>query len=152
MSDWGGGDTTLWPCIRLVGEKASLARKEPQGPGERRAMMYLHYPLLARPDLHVTQGLSTSESDVMFLLGIGGIDIHTLSVGWDSVRWACWLRSHSSLQRPHPHRLSRPERPKLHFPSDASTSSRIAGLGLSRPSLFWYYSLFPSRRLSLYHS
>ncbi|KAF8500893.1 hypothetical protein F5888DRAFT_1801442 [Russula emetica] len=47
MSDWGGRNTTLWPCIRLV-------------------------------------GLSTSESDVMFLLGIGGVGIHTFSDKWVS--------------------------------------------------------------------
>jgi len=47
-------------------------------------MLYLHYLLLARPDLHVAQGLSTSESDVMFLLGIGGVGIHTFSDKWVS--------------------------------------------------------------------
>jgi hypothetical protein len=41
----------------------------------------------------------------------------------------------------HTHYLSRPERPKLNFYSDASTSSRIAGLGPSRPSVSWHYSL-----------
>jgi hypothetical protein len=80
MSDWGGKDTTLWSCIRLVGEKASEEKKPEDQEGQ--AMSYLHYLLLARPDLHVAQGLFTSESKVMFLLGIGGVGIHTFSVAW----------------------------------------------------------------------
>jgi len=82
MSDWGGKDTTLWPCIRLVGEKASQGKKPEDQ--ERQAMSYLHYLLLARPDLHVAQGVFTSQSDLMFLLGIGGVGIHTFSVAWGS--------------------------------------------------------------------
>ena len=82
MSDWGGKDTTLWPCIRLVGGKASQGKKHEDQ--ERQAMSYLHYLLLARPDLYVAQGLFTSESKVMFLLGIGGVGIHTFSVAWGS--------------------------------------------------------------------
>jgi hypothetical protein len=85
MSDWGGKDATLWPCIRLVtlvGEKESQGKKPDDQ--ERQAMTYLHYLLLARPDLHVAQGLFTSKSEVMFLPRIGGVGIHTLSVGWGS--------------------------------------------------------------------
>jgi hypothetical protein len=82
MSDWGDKNTTLWPCIRLVGGNESQRKNcEDQ---ERRAMLYLHDLLLARPDLHVAQGLSTSKSDLMFLLGIGGVGIHSFSVGWGS--------------------------------------------------------------------
>jgi hypothetical protein len=82
MSDWGGKNTTLWPCFRLVGKKASR-RKNPMDE-ERQAMLYLHDLLLARPELHIAQGLFTSESDVVFLLGIGGVGIHTFSVRWGS--------------------------------------------------------------------
>jgi hypothetical protein len=78
--DWGDKDTTLWPRIRLVGEMASqgIAREDQ----ERQAFSYLHYLLLARPDLYVAQGLFTSDSGVMFLLGIGGVGIHTFLVAW----------------------------------------------------------------------
>jgi hypothetical protein len=80
--DWGDKDTTLWPRIRLVGETASEGKaREDQ---EREAFSYLHYLLLARPDLYVTQGLFTSHSEVMFLLGIGGVGIHTFLVAWKS--------------------------------------------------------------------
>jgi hypothetical protein len=82
MSDWGGKDTTLWPCIRLVGGKISEGKnREDQ---DEQAMLYLHYLLRARPDLYVAQALCTSKSDLMFLLGIGGLGIHIFSVGWDS--------------------------------------------------------------------
>jgi hypothetical protein len=82
LSDWGDKNTTLWPCIRLVGEKESQRKNcEDQ---ERQAMLYLHDLLLARPDLHVAQGLFASKSELMFLLGIGGVGIHSFSVGWGS--------------------------------------------------------------------
>jgi hypothetical protein len=81
-SDWGGKTTTLWPCIRLVGEKASQGKNhESQG---RQVMQYLHYLLLTRPELHVAQGLFISDSDIMFLLGIGGVGIRIFSVEWGS--------------------------------------------------------------------
>jgi hypothetical protein len=84
MSDWGGKDTTLWPCIRLVGEKSSQGKKPEDEERLGQAMSYLHDLLLARPDLHVAQGLFTSKSDLIFLLGIGGVGIQTFSVGWGS--------------------------------------------------------------------
>jgi len=81
-SDWGDEGTTLWPCIRLVGGKASEGKsREGQ---EEQAMTYLYYLLMARPDLYVTQGLFITENDILFLLGIGGIGIFAYSVGWGS--------------------------------------------------------------------
>jgi hypothetical protein len=44
--------------------------------------MYLHYLLLARPDFLVAQGLLTTKSEVMFLVGTGGIGIWQLVVKW----------------------------------------------------------------------
>ena len=82
MNDWGGKNTTLWPCIRLVGEEASYG--ESREDQERQAMSNLHYLLLARPDLNVAQGFFTSGSDIMFLFGIGGVGIRTFSVEWGS--------------------------------------------------------------------
>ena len=79
-SDWGDKDTTLWPCIRLVGEKASQGKKHEDQ--ERQAILCLYYLLLARPDLHVAQGLFTSKSNIVFLFGIGGVGIRTFSVEW----------------------------------------------------------------------
>jgi hypothetical protein len=80
--DWRGKDTTLWPCIRLVGEKASQGKN--LGDQKSQAVTYLHHLLLARPDLHVAQGLFTSKSEVTFLLGIGGVGTHSFSVKWGS--------------------------------------------------------------------
>ena len=82
MRDWGDKDTTLWPCIQLVGERASQGKNHKDK--ERQAMSNLYNLLLARPDLHVAQGLLMSDSTVMFLLGIGGVGIHTFSVEWGS--------------------------------------------------------------------
>jgi hypothetical protein len=75
------GDVTLWPCVRLAGEKASSGKsKEDQ---KKQAISYLHYLLLARPDLHVAQGMLISDEQVLFLLGIGGNGICSLPVLWD---------------------------------------------------------------------
>jgi len=63
-------DTTLWPCIQLVGEAASAGKTYRQQFNQ--AIMYIHYLLEARPDLHVVQGVFTSHSDITFLFGIGG--------------------------------------------------------------------------------
>ena len=46
------------------------------------AISYLHYLLLARPDLHVGQGLLISKRGIMFLVGIGGRGIRRFSVAW----------------------------------------------------------------------
>jgi hypothetical protein len=40
----------------------------------------LHYLLLARPDLHVAQRLLTSDTEIKFLFGIGGVGIRTYTV------------------------------------------------------------------------
>ena len=62
---WGDKNTTLWPCIRLAGEVASAGKsKEEQ---KKQAISYLHYLLLARPDLYVAQGLLISNEGVTFL-------------------------------------------------------------------------------------
>jgi len=45
----------------------------------------LHYLLLARPDLHIAQGLLTTETDVTFLFGIGGLGIRSYTVPWEKV-------------------------------------------------------------------
>jgi hypothetical protein len=71
-----------WPCMRLVGEVASKGKCPVYQ--KRQAITYLYYILLARPDLHVAQGLFTSDSGVMFLFGIGGVGVRTFSVPWNS--------------------------------------------------------------------
>lgn len=77
---WQVKATTLWPCIRLAGEVASAGKsKEDQ---MNQAISYLHYLLLARPDLHVAQGLLVSKTRITFLFGIGGSGIHRLSINW----------------------------------------------------------------------
>jgi len=61
---WGKDGITFWPCIRFAGEKASNGTpKEEQG---KQAISYLHYLLLARPDLHITQGLLTTKASITF--------------------------------------------------------------------------------------
>jgi len=77
---WGKAGVTFWPCIRFAGEKASSGTpKEDRG---KQAISYLHYLLLARPDLHVAQGLLTTEASITFLLGIGGRGVCSLKIPW----------------------------------------------------------------------
>src|SRR5260221_13303058 len=76
---WGDEATTLWPCIRLVGEDASLGKSKKSQ--TMQAISYLHY-LLAWPDLHVGQGLLISKRRIMFLAGIGDRGIRCFSVAW----------------------------------------------------------------------
>ncbi|KAG8946852.1 hypothetical protein FRC04_011399 [Tulasnella sp. 424] len=80
--DFDGENTTLWPCIRLAGEQASDGKSREDH--EKQAISYLHYLLLVRPDLYVAQGMLTSENDVMFLLGIGGVGIRSFTIDWTS--------------------------------------------------------------------
>jgi hypothetical protein len=78
--DWLRDHDTDWGLIRLAGEKASSGKSfETQ---KKNAATYLHYLLLARPDLLVAQGLLTTKSDVMFLVGIGGVGIRQFKVNW----------------------------------------------------------------------
>jgi len=79
--DWKN-DVVHWPFVRLAGEMASAGKT----PDEQRiqAISYLHYLLLARPDLYVAQGLLTSDDGVTFLFGIGGAGIQDLKVKWAS--------------------------------------------------------------------
>lgn len=78
---WEDG-TTLWPRIRLVGGKASIGSSVDYR--NKQATSYLHYLLLARPDLHVAQALLISEAGIRFLFGIGGKGIRSFDVPWDS--------------------------------------------------------------------
>jgi hypothetical protein len=78
-SNWRGD--IAWPFVRLTGQKASAG--EPSKSQALHAISYLHYLLLARPDLHVAQGLLTSNSKIMFLLGTGGVGVQKFSVKWD---------------------------------------------------------------------
>ena len=78
---WQGVNTT-WPLIRLAGEDASKGKSKEEH--KLQSVSYLHYLLLARPDLHVGQGMLISEDGVHFLLGVGGVGIWELDVGWES--------------------------------------------------------------------
>jgi hypothetical protein len=69
-----------WGLIRLAGEKASLGKTF--GIQKKNAATYLHYLLLARPDFLVAQGLLTTKSTIMFLVGIAGVGIRQLEVDW----------------------------------------------------------------------
>jgi hypothetical protein len=76
----GGTGGTDWALVQLAGERASKGKTlETQ---KKNAASYLHYLLLARPDILVAQGLLTTKSDVMFLVGIGGVGIRQLQVNW----------------------------------------------------------------------
>jgi hypothetical protein len=55
----------------------------PTRPSEWQKHSYLHYLLLARPDLYVVQGLLIDETKIKFLLGVGGYGIHQLDVPWN---------------------------------------------------------------------
>ncbi|KAI0283158.1 hypothetical protein BC826DRAFT_239977 [Russula brevipes] len=72
---------TLWPCIRLVGAGASKGKTPKQQ--EEQAISYLHYLLLARPDLRVAQGVLASNIDITFLFGIAGVGINSFKVSWE---------------------------------------------------------------------
>jgi hypothetical protein len=75
------GPVVHWPFVRLAGEGASKGKnREDQ---EKQAISYLHYLILARPDLYVAQGVLTSKSSVTFLFGIGGRGVREFDVGWD---------------------------------------------------------------------
>ncbi|KAG9013494.1 hypothetical protein FRB90_006014 [Tulasnella sp. 427] len=75
-----GEKPPLWPLIRLVGEDASkgMSRKYQDG----QAKSYLHYLLLARPDLYVAQGILVNTTQITLQVGIGGHGIRSLVVNW----------------------------------------------------------------------
>ena len=70
-----------WPLIRLAGEVASEGKRRPEQ--SEQAKSYLHYLLLARPDLDVAQGLLTDKNKISFLFGIGGEGIRQFDVEWN---------------------------------------------------------------------
>ena len=76
---WKNG-VVPWPFIRLAGETASVEKSHCIKTGQ--AISYLHYLLLARPDLYVAQGLLSSNDKVTFLFGIGGEGIRQFDVEW----------------------------------------------------------------------
>ena len=69
-----------WPFIRLTGEIASAGKTHGEQKGQ--VISYLHYLLLARPDLYVSQSLLASDNNVVFLFGIGGEGIGQFDVDW----------------------------------------------------------------------
>ena len=71
-----------WPFVLLTGEKASAGKRI--GYQRLQAITYLHDLLLARPDLHVAQGLLTTESGIFFLLGTAGVGVQKLYLKWDN--------------------------------------------------------------------
>ena len=73
-------DVVPWPFVRLAGETASGGKSHQTQ--KEQAISYLHYLLLARPDLYVAQGLLSSDKNVVFLFGIGGEGIRELEVEW----------------------------------------------------------------------
>jgi hypothetical protein len=79
--DWKK-DVIPWPFIRLAGEVAS--KKKSKDYQKKQAISYLHYLLLARPDLYVVQGLLSSSDKVTFLFGIGGEGIREFDVEWNA--------------------------------------------------------------------
>ena len=78
-SHWKDGVGVVpWPFIRLAGETASAGKTRDEQ--RVQAISYLHYLLLARPDLYVAQGLLSSDNGVTFLFGIGGEGIRQFDV------------------------------------------------------------------------
>ena len=78
-SNWTNGVVPL-PFIRLAGETASAGMSH--SAQMEQAISYLHYLLLARPDLYVAQGLLSYDTGVTFLFGIGGEGIREFDVKW----------------------------------------------------------------------
>ena len=79
-NDWKENGVVHWPFIRLAGEVASAGMNRDEQKSQ--AASYLHYLLLARPDLYVAQGLLSSDNTVIFYFGIGGEGIWQFEVGW----------------------------------------------------------------------
>jgi hypothetical protein len=77
---WDDKGVVPWPFIRLAGESASAKKSKDYQKGQ--AISYLHYLLLARPDLNVAQGLLSSDNKVIFLFGIGGEGIREFDLEW----------------------------------------------------------------------
>ncbi|KAG8971506.1 hypothetical protein FRB90_010477, partial [Tulasnella sp. 427] len=77
-----GKKPPIWPYIRLVGEDGSKGKSRNYQDGQ--AKSYLHYLLLARPDLHVALGMLTTKTHIRFQVGIGGHGIQSLMVQWTS--------------------------------------------------------------------
>ncbi|KAI9455217.1 hypothetical protein F5148DRAFT_1369876 [Russula earlei] len=78
-------DVVRWPFIQLAGETAS--RGKPPNIQRGQVISYLHYLLLARPDLYIAQGLLSSEKGLTFFFGIGGEGIQEFHVQWDHERF-----------------------------------------------------------------
>ena len=74
-------DRVHWPFIRLAGETASEGKSHHEHIVQ--AISYLHYLLLARPDLFVAQGLLSSKKEVVFLFGIGGKGVRPFFIKWE---------------------------------------------------------------------
>jgi hypothetical protein len=78
--DWKK-DVVPWPFIRLAGEVAPAGSPYTYEKGQ--AISYLHYLLLARPDLYVAQGLLSSSNKITFIFGIGGKGIREFDIEWN---------------------------------------------------------------------
>ena len=83
-SDWEKEKKAVvsWPFVRLAGEQATLGKN--CGEQKIQAISYLHYLLLARPDLYVVQGVLISKSSVKFLFGVGGRGVLEFDADWDN--------------------------------------------------------------------
>ncbi|KAG8934076.1 hypothetical protein FRC01_005237 [Tulasnella sp. 417] len=82
FNEYFENEAMLWPYIRLTGEHASKGKTRKDQ--EKQAISYLHYLLLARPDLYVAQGMLTSKTGITFLVGIGGHGVRSLLVDWSN--------------------------------------------------------------------
>ena len=76
---WKNG-VVPWLFVRLAGKVASKGKSYEEQ--KEQAISYLHYLLLARPDLHVAQGLLSFKNKVIFYFGIGGEGIREFAVEW----------------------------------------------------------------------
>ena len=84
-SHWTDAET-LWPCMQLVGEIVSKGKSH-----EEQAKQMISYLLLARPDLHVAQGIRISEDGVDFIFAIGGCGIRTFFANWGNEALSKWM-------------------------------------------------------------
>jgi hypothetical protein len=122
-------DKTSWPCLRFAGQQVSKGKsKEFQ---KEQAVSYLHYLLLARPDLRVAQGMLTSRKGVTFLLGIEGDGIRSLLVTWKSSNLP-------ELMYAFIYRLYRPEHfadPSYKLKADVANNSVEYSIRISSPQM-----------------
>ncbi|PPQ82395.1 hypothetical protein CVT25_008356 [Psilocybe cyanescens] len=85
--DWRhNGQVYAWPLIQLTGEITTSEEESTNTQRKSHVATYLHYMILARPDLYVAHGLLVDDSTVTFFAGITGQGIIDIQLDFDNER------------------------------------------------------------------